>query len=355
MMSKLKTRYRITFWCVIFIGYAFFAARPVQKEVVLDLKWINSLETSYPAAGINEDLRPFKLGERFGYITNSGKFSIKLEKTGQLALSPKFWAEFSGVERSINIKNPEGKTVLTLTSPQGYPFFLGDKIFIMHRSQSSVSHIDEAGNEIWRHDFASIITCVDAGDDFFLAGMLDGSVDLLGKDGKILFSQETSGSRLSAVYGCALDPSGQKVAVISGLDDQRFMFIEETGGVWRITYHEFLGDGFNRPVHIRFVDGGKKVVFERESGIGIYDILTRNSNMIEFDGTLRALDADGGGGLLFFIAEESKGEYKLIAASQNRVFIAAPFKSKSSFLDRRGGELVIGGGSVLAAFSITER
>ncbi|GMO19039.1 MAG: hypothetical protein Pg6A_05760 [Termitinemataceae bacterium] len=354
-MAKLKTWYRIIFWCVVFIVYVFFAARPVQKETVLSKKWLCSLETTYESSDVKDAVYPFNFGNRFGYMSSDGKFSVQRQKKGKIAISNELWAEFSGIENSIEIKDRFGKEIIKLPKTGGYPFFLDNKIFVMNRLQSSVSRFDEAGSELWRHDFGSIITCVDARSGFFLAGLLDGSVDLLDSSGATLFSQEPSGSRLASVYGCALDQKGQKVAIISGLDDQRFVLMEEAGGVWRITYHEFLGDGFNRPVRINFVDDGKKVAFEREDGIGIYDIAMRSTSLIRFSGRIKALESDGTGGLLFLIVEEAALSYKLIVIKDSRLFLAAPFKAASCFLERYGNELYIGGDSVLAAFSIVEK
>ena len=47
---------------MIFIVYAFFAARHVGKETVLTSKWLYSLETNYPSVQNEGDFFPFQLG-----------------------------------------------------------------------------------------------------------------------------------------------------------------------------------------------------------------------------------------------------------------------------------------------------
>ena len=356
-MAKLKTRYRVIFWCILFVFYALFAARPVPKETVLSSRWLLSLDTSYPAsaeeAKKQRSLFPFQLGKRFGYVSPEGVFTIQREKKEYALLSPARWAEFSGESESIAIKNPLDETEFTLQSPLGYPFFLDKKIFLMHREQNTISRLDDAGNPLWKYDFAAPLTCVDASSEILVAGLLDGTIEIIGGDGRRLDVSKPSGSRLAAIYGCAVSQSGGKIAVISGRDDQRFLLIESVGGIWRITYHEFLGDGFNRPVRVKFIDGERFVAFEREGGVGVYDTARRVSAAAAVGGRILSIDSDGSNGLLFVLAAAKEDEKKIVVLdSDARILICAPFQSADGFLDRRGDELYLGGGNVLAAFSI---
>ncbi|MDR2468746.1 MAG: WD40 repeat domain-containing protein [Spirochaetaceae bacterium] len=352
-MAKLKQHYRIVFWCFLFVLYAFCAARPVPQELVLNSKWLVSLETSHPAPDLTGEFHPFIMGDRFGYINSEGQFSILQQKKGLISISHARWAEYLAAPSSIDIKDPLNKTVQTLQNPNGYPFFLDDKIFIMHKEQNTVSRVNEDGNEIWRYDFASTITCVDAANGYFLAGLLDGTIDLLDENGRRAFFSEPSGSRLTAVYGCAIDAGGKKIAIISGRDDQRFVLIEYVGTIWRITYHEFLGDGLNRAVQVKFIDKGRRVAFEREDGIGIYDIAARTSTIVRLSGRIMSIDNDGANNLLFLIVEDAPEAKRLIAIGDDKqVLISAPFKSASNFLYRHGNDLYVGGGNTLSAFTI---
>jgi hypothetical protein len=356
-MAKLKTRYRVIFWCVLFVFYALFAAFPVPKETVLSSKWLLSLDTSYPASAEEAKKQsgffPFQLENRFGYVSPEGIFTIQREKKEYALLSPARWAEFSGESESIAIKNPFDETEFTIESPSGYPFFLDKKVFLMHREQNTISRLDDAGKPLWKYDFAAPLTCVDAASDILVAGLLDGTIEIIGGDGRRRDVSKPSGSRLAAIYGCAVSQNGGKIAVISGRDDQRFLLIELVGGIWRITYHEFLGDGFNRPVRVTFINGERFVAFEREGGVGVYDTARRVSVTAPVAGRILSIDSDGSGGLIFVLAAEKEERKKIIVLDNSaRVLISAPFQSAGGFLDRRGNELYLGGGRVLAAFSI---
>ncbi|MDR2510143.1 MAG: WD40 repeat domain-containing protein [Spirochaetaceae bacterium] len=352
-MPLLKPKYRIIFWCVVFIVYAFFAARPVSEETTINMKWLRSLESSYSTTQEPRHLIPWRLGERFGYFSPEGEFSINQIKTGHVLLSPNRWMEFSGRPSQIEIKTAQGATELVLENPEGYPFFADDEIYIMHSEQSAVSLLDKNGAARWRYDFASLVTVLDAAAGYTLAGLLDGSVELIDNEGRRVFFSEPSGSRLASVYGCVLSGNGDKMAIVSGRDDQRFVFIEDIGGTRRITYHEFLGDGFNRRVRMAFINGGRLVVFERKGGVGIYDTVLRVSSIVRFEGQLLDIEEDGSEGLIFLLAEEAQNQKKLLVLdSRGKIIVSAPFFSEKGYLEREGNALYIGGGGAIAAFDI---
>ncbi|MDR2080120.1 MAG: WD40 repeat domain-containing protein, partial [Treponema sp.] len=83
------TKKKRFFWILsvfLFLAYVFLAARPVLNEITIETRWIGSLETgiSGPGAGGGElrpsgparYLLPFRLGRRFGYMDNEGRFPV---------------------------------------------------------------------------------------------------------------------------------------------------------------------------------------------------------------------------------------------------------------------------------------
>jgi hypothetical protein len=355
-MIKLKPHYNKALFCLVFIVYALFAARPIGKETVLSLKWLRPLEAGQPLVSTETNYFPFNFGEWFGYVSADGQFAISQQKKGYIASSPAFWAEFSGEPELIDVKNPLNQTVFTLKNPHGYPFFLDNKIFVMRNGQNSVSRVDGDGRTLWYYDFSSTITCVAASVNLLLVGLLDNTIELIDSlSGARVFSFELSASRLAAVYGCALSEDGKKIAVISGKDKQRFVLMEPVNGVWRVTYHEFLGEGFNRPVSVQFVNNGKYVVFERENGAGIYNTETRKSSVVNFEGRIIHINADGTNDLFFFMVEQEPERKKIVVVENGRIMISAPFESRWGFFERHKNEVFIGGGKTLAAFSIEKK
>ncbi|MCL2193479.1 MAG: WD40 repeat domain-containing protein, partial [Treponema sp.] len=132
-------------------------------------------------------------------------------------------------------------------------------------------------------------------------------------------------------------------------------------GDFRVVYHEFLGEGFRRPVHVAFVENDRHVVFERQGGLGIYDTDSRLTRKVEVDGELRALDGSGGQGLMFAVfahpgldvAKDLVGIQ--VSGRSPRVVTRAPFRSEEVFLGRMGSRLIVGGGQAMVAFDLERR
>ena len=136
--------------------------------------------------------------------------------------------------------------------------------------------------------------------------------------------------------------------------------MERLGGTladeYRVIYHEFLGQGFRRPVHIAFVDSDNSVAFERQAGLGIYDISTRTSVTLPMKDEIIAIDEDGSGGQLFVITSQSSGSKSLATIKLPGIVIGqSRFKSDHTFMGRQGTTLYIGGGTTLAAFEIGKK
>ncbi|MDR3248986.1 MAG: WD40 repeat domain-containing protein, partial [Treponema sp.] len=311
-MANERRKYWISGSLALFVVYIFAAARPIPLETIMVPQWLSSLESGYPVSaggpvsgGSNSaetgSTLPFRLGNRFGYVDAAGRLPVNRVKEQNLFISTPYWAEYEAVPKEIQIRDISGEPVFTIGQSdgqsQGYPLYLDDQIFLVGKEMSSLTALDEKGNIRWSYDFAAPLTCIDAAAGYVLTGSLDGAVEILDQDGKRFFFFEPGGSRLSVILGCGFSRDGNRIGIISGIDDQRFLLMErygdQAGGDFRVIYHEFLEDGFRRPVHISFIDSDSKVVFERQGGIGIYDLRNRVSRAIPLEGTILAMDDEG--------------------------------------------------------------
>jgi len=356
-----------TWWFILglplFIIFIFLAPRPIPEETVLKPRWVTSLEANDPVSlastPINGDdkLLPFILGDRFGYVKDNGFFSINQIQNAYISISENIWTEYEAHPSSIQILNPHNELVLVINDPDGYPLFLDNRIFTIGSEQNSITAIGPAGQALWTFDFPSPITCIDAANGYILAGTLDGVIILLNSQGLPVFPPfEPHGSRLSVILGCALSRDASRLAIISGIDNQRFLLLERTGDTYRVIYHEFLDTGFRRPVHINFVNNDAKVVFEREGGLGIYAINSRSSTRVNLQGEIVSLDSSGEGRFLFVITSQGPNEKRFITIRfPGLVVNQAPFNSENVFLARRGNRLFIGGDETMASFELEKR
>jgi hypothetical protein len=351
---------------VFFITYFFLAARQIPKQMVLVPCWLGSLESGETVRLGNAAFMetnpglPFSLGSRFGFVgQEDGRFFINKIAKSNVSLSGKYWAEYEAEPVRITIYDNTGEVYAVIENPRGYPFFLDGRIFIIGSEQNSISEIDVSGAVSWTYEFAAQLTCADAAGGLLMAGTLDGSIVVIDSTGRKVFSFEPGGSRYPVILGCALSGDGSALAIISGIDNQRFLFLEHFGtglGDYKVVYHEFLSGGFRRPVFINFVENDNWVIFERIGGLGFYEAGSRRTAKVDLDGEISAIDQSGGMGLIFTIVSRPENMKELTGIMlPDRVMVGAPFRSGDVFLGRAGSRLLIGGGQTIISFELEKR
>ncbi|MCL2244770.1 MAG: WD40 repeat domain-containing protein [Treponema sp.] len=367
---------RIAGIVLLFIVYFIMAARPIPRETILASEWISSLQsesTESTFLHLQGQLIPFTLGNNFGYVNTSGQFAFNKEKTGNIYLGKNLWTEYDLEPSSIGIKNISEETVINIENPGGYPLLLDNRIFILGSEQNALSEISAGGDVLWTYEFGAPLTCMDAAADMILTGSIDGHIDILDSYGKRIFNFEPGGSRYAVILGCALSNDGSHLGIISGIDQQRFLLLERFGnsGEYKVVYHEFLGDGFRRPVHISFIDNDQRLVFESSQGIGCYNVKSRYGIQIPLNGEIITIDNSGDQGFFFLITSHSMGRKEFVGIKfpedswlplsmfrqnvHSAVFLKAPFKSDNAFLGRTGSKIIAGGGTALISFNLEEK
>jgi hypothetical protein len=377
-MAKGNKKWLYILGLTAFVIYIFIAPRSIPVETVLAPRWITSLESNYPvnlqdiSPDENELLIPFTLGNRFGYLADDGKFAINQIMDGYVSMSKNFWAEYEALPSSIKVMDPHSEEIFVIEAPKGYPLFLDNRSFIAGSEQNFITALSQTGEELWTHDFPAPLTCVDTAGGYLLAGTLDGAVELLDITGSLVFTPfEPGGSRISVILGCAISQDASRLALISGVEKQRFLLLERSGterrgsesqgterptDTYKVVYHEFLSDGFRRPVFIRFINDDAQIIFEREEGMGIFTISSRTSTKINLEGEITALDDSGENGFLFLITSQGQNEKRFVAIRHPGLIVnETPFKSKNAFLARQHNRLYLGGDLLMASFDLEKK
>ena len=371
-MFKNNKKYWIISGILVFLVYFFFATQPIPLENILEPRWLASLESGFainmggspPETGA---IIPFYYGNRFGYIDDAGQFILnRIQGETQnlavnqalfgtyLSFSPHSWAEYEVMPSSIEVFNPHNQLLMTINEPDGYPVFLDGRTYIISSEQNAVSSLDNFGNVRWTYTFPAILTAIDAAAGFFLAGTLDGAIELIDDSGSQIFSFEPGGSRHAVIVGCAISSDGSRLAIISGIDEQRFLLIEKAGDNFRVMYHEFLFSGFRRPVQIQFIENNNKIAFERNNGIGIYDMASRTSIIIPIEDEIVAMDS-GHSRYLFVIGSNGMQKNLICIKMPGEIVFSAPFSSEAVFLERRDSRIYVGGDQGIISFELGKR
>ncbi|MDR2760107.1 MAG: WD40 repeat domain-containing protein [Spirochaetaceae bacterium] len=357
VVEKKRKHWIVAVFILFITFYAFIAGRPIPVETILTSQWLRSLESDYPDFENTGPLIPFELGGHFGYVDFQGYFALNRVKGGYVSLSKDLWAEYQAQPESIEVRDPLNSRIITIKNSRGYPKFLDNRIFIINYDQTSLSLVDESGIIQWTRDFAAPLTYMDAAAGLIVTGALDGTVELLDGNGRLVFPPfEPGGSRYSVILGCRISRDGSKLAIVSGIDPQRFLLLERFGDSYKVIYHEFLPQGFRREVHLAFIDNDNRVVFERNGGLGIYTIQTRKSLFLPLDGDIHAIDGSGDDGFLFIITSETGLQKNLVVIRLPETkIIETPFISQTVFLGRQDSRVFIGGGTTMASFDLDKK
>jgi hypothetical protein len=349
----------------IFVIYVFVASRPIPAETILTPQWFISLESNYSTAkpvdsSQNTALVPFRLGNRYGYVDAAGNFAINQAQQGYVSIASDYWAEYGAIPESITVYNPANEIKVTINDTHGYPMFLDKRIFLVNSERTSLSALDDSGQIAWTHDFSSLITTIDAANGFVIAGLLHGEVEILDSRGQRVFSFEPGGSRLAVITGCGISKDATRIAIVSGIDPQRFLLLErygDTGNIeYKTVYHQFLEEGTRQPVHVEFVDNDRRVAFERQGGLGLYDISARTSLKVPLEGRIIEIDKIGDERILFLLTAQNGTEKRLVAVRlPGELIFEAPFRSSNFFLNRQGSRIYIGGNMTLASFGLEKK
>ncbi|MCK5736860.1 MAG: hypothetical protein KAH21_10290, partial [Spirochaetaceae bacterium] len=115
---------------------------------------------------------------------------------------------------------------------------------------------------------------------------LDGRVELIDDSGSVILKYRPGGSRVEAIYAGALSGDGLRIALISGLDPQRFILMEERKNGYRPVAHHDTGTDFRRSVSIGFVRNGKQVIYENNGYVDVVDLNSYGFHSLELSGRL---------------------------------------------------------------------
>lgn len=355
-MAEKKRRNWVVLGSIAFIAYIFAASTPIGSETVLKPVWLRRPavgETGGKKSG--DGLVPYLSDAAFGYFDADGEFAFVKRRGERTVLSDRYWADFGRTPEGIGLHGSDGELLFSVVE-NGYPYFADGRVFIVGAEQNSVAALDDSGKVVWRRDFPAPITCADAAAGLVLFGLLDGTIELIDSKGARVFAFEPGGSRLPVIAAARLSPDGKRIALISGIDPQRFVLLSRSGQTYKVGHHEYMDRGFRRPVQLAFVDGADYVAFERENGgLAVHDVSSRKTALLDMRGRVLAFEDDRSDKRFFLISDA--GPYRELVGVKvpSEVFMRAPFENSDTFIARRGDKLYVGGGGSVAALEITTK
>lgn len=340
-----KKRAASVFLIAVFLIILYFVLfpYPLGRELVARPSWAMDLTSSSNAASIPAGapaqdraapLFPFQLGGLFGYVSPQGALARAERVLFRVALSSSGFINFTRVGTDWLLMDPLGQRRLAF-SGNGYPTLSddGSRIFVVSPELTGVQEVDANGDPVWSRDLPAVMTSLSISGDYLLAGLLNGTVQLLNKRGAPVFQAALKGSRISVVYGCAVSGSGGLLASVSGIDPQRLTIFEKSGSSYSVLEKLTLDTDFRREVRVQFSPDSRYLLFESRGSVGLFDPEERRFTRL---GTAGALSGAAflGSGRIAALASTEGGRVAL------RVF--SPFLAQISEETFPAGDLFLG-------------
>jgi hypothetical protein len=300
---------------------------------------------------------PFSQAGRIGYFRVSGEGILSMEALGDAVAADFAFARRSGPgndqENPIVFSSPDGRTLFELEGP-GYPILGKGRFLVASDDDQALAEYDVSGRLLWRRAFPSIMTALDIGAEALAIGCLDGSVIVLDGQGRELHRSRPGGSRIQAVYGLALSADAERLALVSGIDPQRFQVLERKRGLYKVIFHAALESDFRRAVLVEFSAGGRDVFFEQAGGLGVYELKRSRVRVIPVLGRIQAMGADQSDGPIAFLTDSGRGLVLSLHEPAGVPRLASVFSAETGGLKQDGQRVIVSVGHLIARLDARE-
>ena len=261
----------ITFLCIFLVVVHFFLfARGTGKELIIGPKSVTTLgKLDFTPAQSGGPFLAIQSGRRAGFIDEEHEL-VSYYVSDRIALDEKWIAVFRG--DGLELLEPTGRLISRLPG-SGYPIARDGNLYLYADDSGALSKIDTTdGARIWERNYVSRLTSIDARAGRTLVGLLNGRVELIDNFGKVLLKYEPGGSRIKAIYGAAISNDASKIALISGLESQRFLVLEERRSGFRPIHHHDTNSEYRRSISMGFIQDDSHVLYEGGEGIEVFDM-----------------------------------------------------------------------------------
>ncbi len=254
--------------------------RAVDPRLTIVPEWSLRLGAAQDMAGNDGDGRtiPFQIPGKSGYVSPEGKlvFSVS-DPSGEIAINSSGFAVPGG------LYNYSGLFITELPDAY-YPYFTASGSYLISSRREGISEIDGRGNILWERFTGSLISCFADSADQRLIGTVDGKAVLVDEDGVLLSEFIPSGSDIPAIYGAAINASGERAALVSGLDPQMLVLYEKVDNLWKMRGDWELPGVMYGETRIDFMHDSSMVRVERDGVLLSVDLLSSTFEEYAFSG-----------------------------------------------------------------------
>lgn len=332
---------------LIFIMYLLFFPVQLRPEFFLRPAWtVDLTHASVYEGGLPEGtgVLPYDTAGFFGYVSTDGRLLLREERLFGVAMDSERYVSFQSVPSELVVRDPRNSVTKSIEFG-GYPFLLDGRLFLISTNRAGIAELVDGETPGWKREYASVITDLDSRKGVLALGLLDSRVQIVDASGAVTLELNMKGSRINAVYGCALSEDASRVAVIHGIDRQYVSILNILGGAAEITDYP-LRQEFRTTRYLRFFGSDRFLVIERDNGLNMLDLDNNAEYYIPAKGSLVDAGELHKHNLIWALFDDGKFSELIIIDPPERVLVRSALTSGAAAFSQ-GGQIALAIGEML--------
>ena len=303
-MNRSRSARLMLFAPVVIILHLLLFPYPLGRELVVVPRWAVSVQPpdqpgavsnvtgnaqdAAPRAGL--DAVPFHLGDLFGYVSPGGALAHLERALYQVTIAPTGYVAYGRLDTDWILRGPNGDSQGAYSS-YGYPLLgsEGRRLLVVKTDLSGIQELARTGDVLWSRDFPAPVTSASAEADLTAAGLLNGSLMVLDRQGAVVLDARPGPSRIRVIYGVSLSQDGRLLAAVSGIDPQRITLWRRSESGFDAFDARIIPTSFRREVRVSFSPNGRVLLLEGNAAVGAYRIALHRLTWLPVAGSLQAV------------------------------------------------------------------
>ena len=352
---KTKKHIHIYILLAIFfiIIYTIFAAKPLGKEYHFTPEWRKNISTpTIKTVPAGTEQIYFKLGQSIGYFTEDGQITTFKTFPSKASISSEYYSLYNTENAQIPFYNKDN-IEQGIFEIAGFPFFEEDRIYVFLPGGASFSKCNSQGKVVWTNENTIPITAFSSKNKYTASGYADGTIKIFENDTGIeTLGFAPGGSDYKIILGLDISSDGTYIASVSGYDKQRFVLTKNESVQPKIVFHNFLDSDLNRRTVVRFCDNDKRILYNYENYLGIYNIETQNNTSIKIDKTVIAIEETDS--LIFVLGKKDKNYTVYMIGKTDTLQGSFTFTADTAFIKTLNNNLYIGQDTSISKVKISK-
>ena len=352
---KTKKHIHIYIFLALFfiIIYIILAAKPLGKEYHFNPEWRKNIATpSIQSVSEGTEQIYFKLGQSIGYFTEEGQITAYKTFPAKASISSDYYAIYNTEDPQIIFYNKFDQEQGKLEAP-GFPFFEQDRIYVFLPGGTSFAKCSQTGGISWVNENTVPITAFSSKQSNTAVGYADGTIKILDNTtGFEALGFAPGGSDYKVILGLDISSDGSYIASVSGYNKQRFVLTQNEGKQPKIIFHCFLDSDMNRQTVVRFCDHDKRILYNYDTWLGIYNIETQKNTSIKLDKTVIAIEETDS--LIFVLGKKDKEYTVYIIEKTDTLEGTFTFEADTAFIKTCNNNLYVGQDTSISKIKISK-